>query len=72
MQVYRLNISTIGIQSVDGKASPVVIPTGAMIGRLREETTFAICVGWRRGPGAQLRSSGARRSYEPRGPLARW
>ena len=44
MQVYRLNISTIGIQSVDGKSNPVVIPAGAMLGRLREETTLAICV----------------------------
>ena len=44
MRVYQLNSSTIGIQSVDGKASPVVIPAGAMLGRLREETTFAVCV----------------------------
>jgi hypothetical protein len=42
-QAYRLRISTIGIQNVDGKASPVVIPVGAILDRSGEEQGFAMC-----------------------------
>ena len=43
-QAYRLEISTIGIQNQDGKASPVVIPAGAILDRTNEESGFATCM----------------------------
>jgi hypothetical protein len=42
-QAYRLRISTIGIQNVDGTASPVVIPVGAILERSGEQYGFATC-----------------------------
>lgn len=42
-QAYRLLVSTIGIQNVDGKATPVVIPTGAILEPSGEQYGFATC-----------------------------
>src|SRR5262245_4235765 len=42
-QAYRLRNSILGIQNVDGKASPVVIPTGAILDQSGEEHGFATC-----------------------------
>ena len=42
-QAYRLNISTIGVHTENGKAVAVLIPAGAMLDRLAEENGFAIC-----------------------------
>ena len=42
-QAYRLRISTIGIQNLDGKASAVVIPVGAILEPSGEQYGFTTC-----------------------------
>ena len=42
-ETYRLKVSTIAIESKAGKPSPVVIPAGAVLEHLGDESGFARC-----------------------------